>query len=50
VPVTLLIDESQATEVAANRAGFRFFTNLDDFRAYVQREILAAEPMALTPA
>lgn len=41
-PVALLIDEPEATEAAANRAGFRYFTDVADFRAYVEREILAA--------
>ena len=40
-PVALLIDESQETEEAANRAGYRYFTDVHAFRAYVQQEILA---------
>ena len=40
-PVTLLIDEGQETEEAANRMGFRFFTDIDSFRTYVRREVLA---------
>ena len=39
-PVALLIDEPQETEAAANRAGFRFFTEPKSFRAHVEREIL----------
>ncbi len=42
-PVTLLIDEPAETHEAANRAGFRFFTDFETFRAYVRREILAEE-------
>ena len=42
-PVALLIDEGSETEQQASRAGYRFFTNVDDFRTYVQREILALE-------
>ena len=42
-PVALLINESDDTEAVANRAGFRFFTELDTFQAYVQNEILALE-------
>ena len=40
-PVALLIDESQETEEAANRAGYRYFTDVDAFRTYVRQEILA---------
>ena len=40
-PVALLIDEGPETEEGANRAGYRFFTNVEDFRAHVRREILA---------
>jgi hypothetical protein len=43
-PVALLIDEGADTEEVANRAGFRFFTDAEDFRAYVRRQILAGEP------
>ncbi len=40
-PVALLIDEGKDVEEAANRAGFRFFTNVREFRTYVNNEILA---------
>jgi hypothetical protein len=40
-PVALLIDEGQETEEAANRAGYRYFTDAESFRLYVQGEILA---------
>ncbi len=40
-PVALLIDEGQETEEAANRAGYRYFTNPETFRSYVRSEILA---------
>src|SRR5262249_20311349 len=40
-PVALLIDEGQETEEAANRAGYRYFTDAESFRSYVQSEILA---------
>lgn len=40
-PVALLIDEDDAVRRAANGAGFRVFTSLDDFRRYVERDILA---------
>lgn len=43
-PVALLIDEGRETEEVANRVGYRYFTNIDDFQAYVKREILALNP------
>ncbi len=39
-PVALLLNEGKETEQAANKAGFRFFTDVEDFKEYVQREIL----------
>ena len=39
-PVALLLNEGKETEQAANKAGFRFFTELEDFKEYVQRKIL----------
>ena len=39
-PVALLLNEGKETEQAANKAGFRFFTEMEDFKEYVQREIL----------
>ncbi len=42
-PVALLINESSETFDAANRAGYRYFTDIDAFRKYVEREILALE-------
>jgi hypothetical protein len=44
VPIALLIDEGQEAEEAANRAGFLFFTSVDEFKAYVRSDILALEP------
>jgi hypothetical protein len=46
VPVVLLIDEPDETINAANRAGFRYFTNVDAFKEYVEREILALDAVA----
>lgn len=40
-PVALLIDEGDETENAANRAGFRYFTDVASFKRYVEREVLA---------
>jgi hypothetical protein len=42
-PVALLIDEPADVHDAANSAGFRFFTDVETFRAYVRQEILASE-------
>ena len=42
-PVALLIDEGRETEEAANQAGFRFFTKVENFKDYVESEILAIE-------
>ena len=40
-PVAVLIDEGPDVEAAASQAGFRFFTSVESFRQYVEREILA---------
>lgn len=40
-PVALLIDEEKEIEEAVNRAGFKFYTNFEDFKAYVKSDILA---------
>jgi len=42
-PVALLLNEPKATENAANHAGYRFFTDVEEFRTYVKREILVDE-------
>lgn len=41
-PVALLIGEGQEVEEIANRAGFRYFTDVQELRTYVEREILAS--------
>jgi hypothetical protein len=40
-PVALLIDEGPETIDTANRAGYRYFTDAEEFRDYVLQEILA---------
>ncbi len=40
-PVALLIDEGFETIDAVNRAGYRYFTDPEEFRDYVLQEILA---------
>ncbi len=42
-PAALLIDEGAETLGAANAAGFRYFTRLEDFKRYVLEEVLASE-------
>ena len=42
-PVALLIDETLATHDAANRAGFRFFTDVESLKVYVESEVLALD-------
>ena len=39
-PVAVLLNEPTETIAVANRAGFRCFTSSDDFRRYVEEEIL----------
>ena len=41
--VALLIDEGKPTFEAVNRAGYRYFTSVADFKKYVEQEILALE-------
>lgn len=40
-PVTLLIDENKEVEEAANRFGYRYFTDAETFKQYVRLEVLA---------
>lgn len=42
-PVAILIDEGEDLENILNRAGYRYFTNMDEFRTYVKHEILEIE-------
>jgi len=42
-PIAVLLDEGPETFAAANRAGFQYFTSIDDFKDYVDREILAVD-------
>ncbi len=41
VPVAVLLNESSETIALASGAGFRCFTSVDDFKAYVRHDILA---------
>ena len=40
-PVALLLNEPPETLEAANAAGYLFFTDVADFRRYVERDVLA---------
>lgn len=42
-PVALLIDEAEETLDRANGAGFRYFTDLNSFQRYVDKEILGLQ-------
>jgi len=42
-PVAVLLNESAETLAIANRAGFRCFTISQDFRDYVEKEILTSK-------
>ena len=44
-PVALLLDEPEETQEIANRRGYRYFTDVEAFREYVEREILALAPV-----
>jgi hypothetical protein len=40
-PVAILLNEPREVEEAANRAGYRFFTTVDEFKEHVEKVILA---------
>lgn len=42
-PVAVLLDEDHHVHEVANRAGFRYFTDVASFKDYVLREIIASE-------
>ncbi len=42
-PVAVLLGEGRATEAAANRAGYRYSTDMDSFREYVEAEVLGLQ-------
>ena len=46
-PVAVLLNEGHATHSAANRQGFRFFTDVERFKDYVRKEILAQHQEAV---
>jgi hypothetical protein len=46
-PVTILLDEAPELENLVNQAGYRFFTDVESFKQYVQREILRVQEMVL---
>ena len=44
-PVALLLNEPAEVEEIVNRAGYKYFKNIDSFKNYVNREILAEVPV-----
>jgi hypothetical protein len=44
-PVAVLLNESAETLALASRAGFRCFTQVEDFKDYVGKEVLSETPM-----
>ncbi len=40
-PAAVLLDEPREVEESANRAGYRFFTTVEEFKQYVEKTILA---------
>ena len=42
-PVAILIDEDAETEKRASEAGFRFYTDIDSLKRYVNEQILATK-------
>jgi hypothetical protein len=42
-PVAVLLGEGRVTLKAANSAGYRYFTDIEAFKDYVETEILAAQ-------
>jgi hypothetical protein len=46
-PVAVLLNENSETLALASRAGFRCFTAAQDFKDYVEKEILAVEGQAI---
>lgn len=43
-PVAILLNESSDTIALASQAGYRCFTSIDDFKAYVREDILREQP------
>jgi len=42
-PVAVLLNECNETLAIASQAGYRFFTSIEEFRRYIEGEILAGE-------
>ena len=43
-PVAVLLNEEAETIAIASQGGYRCFTSAEDFKKYVETEILTAEP------
>jgi hypothetical protein len=46
-PVAVLLNEGRDIEEATNRAGYRYFTDIEGFQDYVRRKILAVHDDSL---
>ncbi len=44
-PVAVLIDEGEEMEALVSQHGYRFYTDLNAFRTYVEKDILVLEPV-----
>jgi hypothetical protein len=47
-PAAILLNEPREVEEAANRAGYRFFTTVEEFKEYVERDVLAEPELLAT--
>ena len=47
-PAAVLLNEPREVEKAANRAGYRFFSSVQEFKEHVEREVLAEPELAET--
>lgn len=46
-PIALLINEDEETKEAVNQAGYRFFTDVEKFKRYIEREILNKQSLPI---
>ena len=46
-PVAVLLNEGPETLAVANHCGYRYFTNVDSFKRYVEKEVLAVDEDAV---
>ena len=43
--MALLLNEDEETEETVNQAGYRFFTSVESFKRYVERELCPSEAL-----